>query len=156
MSKHLWGNVYRLTPAETSPGAGIAQDYFGFHVESNRTESPGTTKFGRDAEAMAEESERARLNEGKQFSGFLAPCQVANVWLLVGRHARYGLCAYVDQMTSHADNRIEILLADMRAKRVLSRNEFFDDLLAEEIPMSELKLVCLSYLQVHIQGDRRR
>jgi hypothetical protein len=154
MSKHLWGTVYSLRPAESSPGEGIAQDYFGFYVESNRSSPNANTTLGRDAEELAERRERERLNEGKPFSGFVAKCHVAHVRLLVGRHLRHGLCAYVDELTSHANNKIEILSEGTKIRTIVARNEFFDNLLNEELSASDIEAVCRAYHRVHVQMDR--
>lgn len=155
MSRHLWGTEFHLKPAETSPGTGIAQDYFGFHIESNKTaDLASQTLYETKAEELAELTERRRLNEGKDFSGYLAKCRVGNVRLFVASHPAHGLCAYVDARTSHANNAIEILSSDTTVKRISARNDFFDNLREDEISEQEIEFVCRAFHRVHIELNR--
>ena len=155
MSKNLWGTTYFLRPAEKNAGAGIAQDYFGIHVERHKSNvTDGKITRGSDAEELAEATERRRLNEGKIFRGSIARCVVKQTHLIVGRHARLGLCAYVDELTSHADNKIVVLSSDTKTKTVSAREEFFDHLLEEELALDDIEAVCRAYLKFHIQMQR--
>lgn len=156
MSRNLWGTEYHLKPAETSPGAGIAQDYFGFHIESNKTAAvDAKALYGTEAEDLAKLTERRRLNEGKDFSGYLAKCRVGHVRLLVARHPVHGLCAYVDERTSHANNAIEVLYGDAKIKTVSARNDFFDNLNEDELSEKDIEFVCRAFHRVHIQLNRK-
>ena len=155
MSRHLWGTEYHLKPAETSPGAGIAQDYFGFHIESNKTAIvDAMTLYGSEADALAELTERRRLNEGNNFSGYLAKCRVGHARLFVASHPVHGLCAYVDERTSHANNEIEILSGDAKIKTVSARSDFFDNLNENELSEQDIEFVCRAFHRVHIQMNR--
>ncbi|MDP2369182.1 hypothetical protein [Rhodoferax sp.] len=155
MSRRLWGTEYHLKPAETSPGAGIVQDYFGFHIESNKTVAvDAKTLFGTEAEELVERTERRRLNEGKDFSGYLAKCRVGHVRLFVASHPVHGLCAYVDERTSHANNAIQILTGDAKFKTVSARNDFFDNLNVVKLAERDIEAVCRAYHRVHFQLDR--
>lgn len=155
MSQHLWGTVYYLKPAETSPGAGIFQDYFGFYNEDHHATTEEAKRLhGTDAEKLVEQNERKRLNEGKIFAGYIARCQVGHIHLLVAKHSVHGLCAYVDERTSHADNMIQILSADTRTKLMSTRNDFFDNLGQEKLAEKDIESVCRAYKRVHVQLDR--
>jgi hypothetical protein len=155
MSKNLWGTTYLLRPAEQNAGAGIAQDYFGFHVDRHRTHvADGKVIRGADAEELAEATERRRLNEGKIFLGTIAHCVVKQTRLIVGRHDRLGLCAYVDELTSHADNKIVVLSSHTKVKNISTREEFFGHLLVGELGVDDIEAVCRSYLKFHIQMQR--
>jgi len=155
MSRNLWGTVYHLKPAEASPGTGISQDYFGFHVESNRTAAADAQTFHTtEAETLAELTERRRLNEGNEFSGHLANCRVGHVRLIVVNHTLHGICAYVDEMTSHANNLIEIISGDAKSRRISTRNDFFGNLSDDELSEEDIESVCRAFYRVRILLNR--
>jgi len=76
------------------------------------------------------------------------------VRLFVASHPVRGLCAYVDEKTSHADNAIEILSGDMKTKTVSARNDFFDNVSREELSEKDIEFICRTFHRVHIQLNR--
>ena len=155
MSKHLWGTVYNLQAAERSPGDGISRDFFGFYIEKHKLQvSDVASASGAQAEEIAEAIDRRRINEGEDIVGEIARCKVKHVNLLVFRHKSHGICIYVDELTTYADNKAAILTDGAKTRILASRNDFFGSLDSRELLIQEIEDACRAYLKVHIQMDR--
>ena len=134
MPKKIWDmNVGR--PVESSPGSKTIGDYSGLHKPGNTIAQPVLANIcGTGAQQHLDVSFRRTLNEGENFSGFLVSKKVDHVTLHIGTHPIHGLSAYADRLTSHADGRIEVIVFGATRPVVLSRNEYFSQLLEAEIP----------------------
>lgn len=148
MPKKVWDMVTGSTVESTS-GSKIIGDYFGLHKPVNATAKPlENQKHGAEAQQHLERTSRQKLNEGEDFKGSIATRQVDHVTLHIGIHPVHGLSAYADRPTSHANGRIEVFLSGSATPVVLSRQEFFGQLLEEDPPEKAIDEFCQEHWHV--------
>lgn len=142
MPKKIWDTV-SSSRVESSPGSKIVGDYFGLHKPAQATPNPiQNLKHSVDAQHHLERTTRRALNTGTDFVGFLASRKVDHVTLHIGTHPVYGISAYAERPTSHADGRIEVLVAGANKPVTLSRAEFFGQLIEEPLPDARIEEFC--------------
>lgn len=150
MANNIWekGRINHLVAADAPRGGTISADYSGLHRFAEAEESGELlTARGAAAQQLADIRVREALNEGVIFSGFLTRRKCAQADLIIGKHATLGVVALVDAPTSHTENKIEVLFNNLSAKKLLSRNDFFNHL--ENAPLNDdvLDQVCQDYLR---------
>jgi hypothetical protein len=148
MENNIWekGRVNHLVAADAPRGGTTSADYSGLHRYADAAES-GELLAARGAAAQQQADIRAReaLNEGVDFSGFLTRRKCAHVDLLIGKHATLGVVALVDVPTSHSENKVEVLFHHVSTKKILSRNDFFNQLENEPLTDDVVEQVCQDY-----------
>ncbi len=155
MSKKFWDLAGTVESVETSGGGKVAQDYFGMYSKTNAENAPVTAQAsGRQAQTLADETERKRLNIGKMFHGFITRRRVGPVFLYIANHPIYGPCAYVDQKTSRPPTEIEILANGAKDRLTIETNSFFDNLPNEPMNEKSIQQLCDSYENMHIRMIR--
>lgn len=142
MPKKIWDMDVGWA-VDSSPGTKTIGDYSGLYKSKNSLAEPVRNLHrGSDAQRHLNVTLRRRLNEGADFVGFLVSRNVDHVTLHIGMHPIYGLSAYADRVTSHADGRIEVIASNAKAPVLLTRSEFFGQLLAEEVPEARIAEFC--------------
>jgi hypothetical protein len=157
VANKIWedGAVHNLQAAETSRGKTVIEDFSGLYRDKNaeprRIENH---KSGGRAQSHVEETERRRLNEGENFSGFLARRLVGHVYLFVGTHPVHGVTTVVDVPNSHDGKKVEVLIGDTSQTLLLSRNEYFGQLEVEPVSDHDIDQICGNYHKRHIAMER--
>lgn len=157
MANKIWeeGAVHNLAAAETSKGKTVIQDFSGLHRDKNAAPSSvKNQKSGDRAQSHVEETARRLLNDGDDFSGFLARTLVGHVYLYVGTHSVHGLTAIADVPSSHADKKVEVFIGDTSQTLLLSRNEYFGHLTIGPTPTSDIDQICQNFYKRHIAMER--
>jgi hypothetical protein len=138
MTKSIWG-ADPGSPVETSGGGKVTGEYFGLHQAKNEKEVGALShNLGSSAATHIERSKRMSLNEGVLFGGFLVSRQVDHVILHIGMHPLHGLSAHIDRPTSHSGGRIEVITSNEPKQVVISRNEFYSELLVNPIADTQI------------------
>lgn len=156
MANKIWeeGAVHNLKSAETSKGKMVMQDFSGLHNDKNAAPGPVENyKSGSQAQSHFDQTERRRLNDGDDFSGFLAKKLVGHVCLCVGTHPTHGITAYVYVPSSHSEKKVEVFIGDTSQTLLLSRNEFFGKLEVEPTSVQAIDEICSNFLKRHISME---
>lgn len=142
MAKNIW-RMGGARAVESSPGLKTNGEYSGLYRTKNASALPVTTLRDEPAQRHLATTTRQLLNAGEPFSGFIAVRQVDHVILRIGHHPVHGISAHADRPTSHAGGKIEVITASGK-KVVSSRNDFFGQLLEDEIPESQIEAFCIA------------
>lgn len=157
MANKIWkeGAVHNLQGAETSRGKTVIEDFSGLHRPKNAGPGPiENYKYGGKALSHLEETKRRSLNDGDNFSGYLVRLPVGEFFLYVGTHPVHGVSAVVDVPSSHPEKKVQVLIGDTSQHLLLSRSEFFGQLIPEPTPHDAIEQICKAYYKRHVAMER--